>query len=84
MYAQQWIPMIEEYLNIPGFASTCYYFMAHTSERFDEQVTSVIAKYTRLSPEELGDGAFDIHWFFELRPELPALFLVFLDELIAV
>lgn len=65
MYAQQWIPMIEEYLNIPGFASTCYYFMAHTSERFDEQVTSVIAKYTPLSPEELGDGAFDIHWFFE-------------------
>ena len=65
MYAQQWIPMIEAYLKIPGFASTCYYFMAHTSERFDEQVTSVIAKYTPLSPEELGDGAFDIHWFFE-------------------
>ncbi len=65
MYAQQWIPMIEEYLKIPGFASTCYYFMAHTSERFDEQVTSVIAKYTPLSPEELRDGAFDIHWFLE-------------------
>ena len=65
MYAQQWIPMIEEYLGLPGFASACYYFMAHTSERFDEQVTSTIAKYTPLSPEELGDGAFDIHWFFE-------------------
>ena len=65
MYAQQWIPMIEEYLKLPGFSSTCYYFMAHTSERFDEQVTSVIAKYTPLSPEELSDGAFDIHWFFE-------------------
>ncbi|MCI8583784.1 MAG: DUF4132 domain-containing protein [Dorea sp.] len=65
MYAQQWIPMIEEYLKIPGFASTCYYFMAHTSEQFDEQVTSVIAKYTPLSIEELKDGAFDIHWFFE-------------------
>lgn len=65
MYAQQWIPMIEEYLKISGFASTCYYFMAHTSEQFDEQVTSVIAKYTPLSPEELKDGAFDIHWFFE-------------------
>ncbi len=65
MYAQQWIPMVEEYLKIPGFASTCYYFMAHTSEQFDEQVTSVIAKYTPLSIEELKDGAFDIHWFFE-------------------
>ncbi len=39
--------------------------MAHTSEQFDEQVTSTIAKYTPLSPEELKDGAFDIHWFFE-------------------
>ena len=28
-------------------------------------MTSVIAKYTPLSPEELSDGAFDIHWFFE-------------------
>lgn len=65
MYAQQWIPMIEDYLGISGFASTCYYFMAHTSEGFDDQVTSVIAKYTPLSPEELRDGAFDIHWFFE-------------------
>ena len=65
MYAQQWIPLVEEYLGLQGFASTCYYFMAHTSERFDEQVTSVIAKYTPLSPEELSDGAFDIHWFFE-------------------
>lgn len=65
MYAQQWIPMVEAYLEIPGFAGACYYFMAHTSERFDEQVTSAIAKYTPLSPEELADGAFDIHWFFE-------------------
>lgn len=70
MYAQQWIPMIEEYLKLPGFASTCYYFMAHTSECFDEQVTSTIAKYTPLSPEELRDGAFDIHWFFEAYEKL--------------
>lgn len=70
MYAQQWIPMLEEYLNMPGFASTCYYFMAHTSERFDDQLTSTIAKYTPLSPEELRDGAFDIHWFFEAYEKL--------------
>ncbi len=65
MYAQQWIPMIEEYLKLPGFASACYYFMAHTSEGFEEQVVSTIAKYTPLSPEELTDGAFDVHWFSE-------------------
>lgn len=70
MYAQQWIPMVEEYLKMPGFASTCYYFMAHTSECFDEQVTSMIARYTPLSPEELRDGAFDIQWFSEAYEKL--------------
>ena len=70
MYAQQWIPLLEEYLSLPGFASACYYFMAHTSELFDEQVLSTIAKYTPLSPEELQDGAFDIHWFFEAYEKL--------------
>lgn len=70
MYAQQWIPMLEEYFALPGFASACYYFMAHTSELFDEQVLSTIAKYTPLSPEELQDGAFDIHWFFEAYGKL--------------
>ncbi len=70
MYAQQWIPLLEEYLALPGFASACYYFMAHTSELYDEQVLSIIARYTPLSPEELKDGAFDIHWFFEAYGKL--------------
>ena len=70
MYAQQWIPMIEEYLEMPGFASACYYFIAHTSEGFDEKVISVIAKYTPLSSKELCGGAFDIHWFFEAYEKL--------------
>lgn len=70
MYAEQWIPMIEEYLGLPGFQSGCYYFMAHTSERMDEFTTSMVARYTPLSPEELRDGAFDIHWFFEAYEKL--------------
>ena len=65
MYAEQWIPLLEEYFKLPGFASACYYFMAHTSEHFDDHITSVIARYTPLSPEELHDGAFDLNWFFE-------------------
>ncbi|MCI8453381.1 MAG: DUF4132 domain-containing protein [Lachnospiraceae bacterium] len=70
MYAEQWIPIFEEYLKVPGFQSGCYYFMAHTSERMDEFVTSMVAKYTPLSPEELKDGAFDIHWFSEAYEKL--------------
>lgn len=65
MYAEQWIPMLEEYLALSGFQSGCYYFMAHTSESLDEFTTSMVAKYTPLTPEELRDGAFDINWFFE-------------------
>lgn len=70
MYAKQWIPMIEKYLGLPGFKDGCYYFMAHTSEQFDDFTTSMIAKYTPLSPEELHDGAFDINWFFEAYEKL--------------
>lgn len=65
MYAEQWIPMLEAYLALPGFQSGCYYFMAHTAEYLDEFTTSMVAKYTPLTPEELRDGAFDINWFIE-------------------
>ncbi len=70
MYAQQWIPMVEEYLGLPGFQSGCYYFMAHTSESLDEYTAAMVAKYTPLTPEELRDGAFDLNWFFEAYDKL--------------
>lgn len=70
MYVPQWIPLLEEYLGMPGFQSGCYYFMAHTGERLDDFMTSMIAKFTPLTPEELRDGAFDIQWFFEAYEKL--------------
>lgn len=70
MYVPQWIPLLEEYLNLPGLQSGCYYFMAHTGERLDEYLTSMIARFTPLTPEELRDGAFDIQWFFEAYEKL--------------
>lgn len=70
MYAPQWIPILEEYLKLPGLQSGCYYFMAHTSEGLDEFTTSMVAKYTPLTPEELREGAFDINWFFEAYGKL--------------
>lgn len=65
MYARQWIPLFEEYLELPGFMSGCYYFMAHTSEWIDDAAMAIAARYTPLSREELCGGAFDIGWFFE-------------------
>ena len=70
MYAQQWIPLVEEYLQLSGFQSGCYYFVAHTGERLDETDTAMIARYTPLTAEELRDGAFDIPWFFEAYGKL--------------
>ena len=63
LYSPGWIGIIGEYLALPGFASVCYYFMAHMNERFDDQKKAVIARYTPLSEDELNLGAFDVDWF---------------------
>lgn len=63
MYSAEWMDLIRDYLGYEGFVSTCYYFMAHMNETFDNKRTAMIAKYTPLTVEELNDGAFDIDWF---------------------
>ena len=63
LYSPGWIDIIGEYLNLPGFQSACYYFMAHMNEKFDDQRKAVIARFTPLTEDELNLGAFDIQWF---------------------
>ena len=63
LFSPEWIPLVGEYLNIPSFASVCYYFMAHMNEKFDDKKRAVIARYTPLSEDELNLGAFDLAWF---------------------
>lgn len=63
LYSPEWIDIIGQYLNLPGFKSACYYFMAHMNERFDEQKKAIIARFSPLSEEELYLGAFDVEWF---------------------
>lgn len=63
LYSPAWIDIIGEYLNLPGFKSACYYFMAHMNERYDEQKKAIIARFTPLSEDELNMGAFDVMWF---------------------
>ncbi|HAB93865.1 MAG TPA: DUF4132 domain-containing protein, partial [Lachnospiraceae bacterium] len=70
MYAPQWMEMAEDVLGMEGFTSGCYYFMAHMNERFDDRKKAVIARYTPLTPEELGNGCFDTKWFFEVYEKL--------------
>ena len=70
LYSPAWIDIIGEYLNLPGFKSACYYFMAHMNERFDEQKKAIIARFTPLSEDELNLGAFDVKWFHTAYEQL--------------
>ncbi len=63
MYAPAWVDLIGEYLNLPGFVSAAYYFMAHMNETFDERRMARIAQFTPLTADELNVGAFDVDWF---------------------
>lgn len=63
LYSPEWLELIGEYLEIPSFASACYYFMAHMNERLDDKRRATIARFTPLSEEELSLGAFDTEWF---------------------
>lgn len=62
-YSPSWIDLIGAHLNLTGFKSVCYYFMAHMNEQFDDEKKAIIARYTPLSADELNDGAFDVDWF---------------------
>lgn len=66
LFAPEWLDIIGELLQIPGFHSGCYYFMAHMNEKFDEKRKAVIAKYSPLSEDEFNAGAFDKSWFDEV------------------
>ncbi len=63
MYSPEWINIVSEYLDWDGFISSCYYFIAHMNESFDDHRKAVIARYTPLTDDELNHGAFDINWF---------------------
>ena len=70
MFAPQLMDIIGEHLNIDGFKSGCYYFMAHTADYISEQRFAIIAKYTPFTKEELNGGCFDSKWFKEVYSQL--------------
>lgn len=70
MYAPAWVDLIGAYLEIPGFASAAYYFMAHMNEVFDARRMARISQFTPLTAEELNKGAFDLQWFYSAHDQL--------------
>lgn len=65
MFVPEWIELTEKAIEWEGFASTAYYFHAHTNDACDDRKKAVIARYTPINIEDLRHGAFDIGWFRE-------------------
>ncbi len=63
MYNPAWLGIVGEYLNVPDLPAAGWYFHAHISESFNEEKETAIARWTKVTPQEFNDGAFDIEWF---------------------
>ncbi len=63
MYNPAWLGIVGEYLRVPDLPAAGWYFHAHISESFNEEKEAAIARWTKVSPQEFNDGAFDIEWF---------------------
>ncbi len=63
MYNPQWLEIVADYLAIPELPLGAWYFHAHTSEQFNAEKETFVARYSQITPQEFNDGAFDIEWF---------------------
>jgi hypothetical protein len=72
LYAPQWLPWTERYLQWPGLENAAWCLHAHAHNHFDVQKASEMAKYTSLPTEDFADGAVDVAWFREAHEQLGA------------
>lgn len=72
LYSPEWIELAGGALNLPGFRSAAYYFIAHMNEELNAVSMARIARFTPLSADELQCGAFDIDWFRSAYAEVGA------------
>ncbi len=72
LYAPQWLPWMERYLQWPGLEAAAWCLHAHAHNYFDVQKTSELAKYTSVPAEDFADGAVDVAWFREVHEQLGA------------
>lgn len=52
-FAPQWLDLVEQRLNWPGFRTAYYYFIAHAREMGNDEKKALIARYTELDPQDL-------------------------------
>lgn len=63
LYANQWEPIISDYLGYPGLKDLMYYFIAHTGEYTLKNMEETLAVYSPVKVSEFQEGVFDIDWF---------------------
>ena len=69
-FAPQWLDLVEQRLNWPGFRTAYYYFIAHAREMGNDEKKALIVRYTELDPQDLADGAFDEALFRQALEEI--------------
>lgn len=65
MYAPQWLDIVQDYLQWPGFKSAAWYFRAHMNDSLWEEEQTIVARYSSIEPDDFKDGAFDVAWFWD-------------------
>lgn len=66
LYNQSFIDFTDKYLNILGFKSGVYYFMAHLNEELNENKIEILKEYSVIDYHDFKDGAFDHAWYEEI------------------
>ncbi|MDO5607060.1 MAG: DUF4132 domain-containing protein [Capnocytophaga sp.] len=63
MYAPQWLPFVQNYLNWKGLGSAVWWLHAHTNSYHSAETESEIAQFSNISIRQFSDGVVDYHWF---------------------
>ncbi len=67
LYAPAWIPLAESVLQLPGFASACYWIAAHTASNAAYRSFAACSGQARLSFAQLQNGDLDTVWLNDLE-----------------
>jgi hypothetical protein len=72
MYSPAWLKTVAGLLGWEGLESAAWYFHAHTNENLSAEKETEIARWSRVTPQEFNDGAFDVDWFWDAHNTLGA------------
>ncbi len=72
VYNLNFLNLVSEKLNIPGFKSAVLYFAAHLNESLNESRVEKIKEYSTIDYHDFKDGAFDFDWYADMINTVPA------------